>query len=156
LGTFKLVMLHLNQEQFESAHDAVNQGIEKLPTSSDLFFSKSLVHTAQEQWDDARSSLVKALGYAKDDQQKQQVLYQQGRVAAKSEQELQGGISALTSLLAMPNPPRVDWTKLRLAQLYVMTKKVTLANELLDQIDEPQDQLKDEVKKLKRKIKKLS
>jgi len=156
LGTFKLVMLHLNEEQFDSAHDAVNQGIEKMPISSDLLFSKALVHTAQEQWDDARSSLVKALEYAIDDQQKQQALYQQGRVAAKSEQEIQSGIDALTALLAMPEPARANWAKLRLAQLYVMTQKVTLAQELLEEIDDPQGPLKDEVKKLKRKIKKMS
>lgn len=154
-GYSQIANVYWKTEQPDLAEKTIADGFVKFPESGTLYFTQAMANVATETWDEAREGLTFAAKFAKDDEQKGQALYQQGKVAVESGEEAALGINALTQALPIAEKRYQPWVKYRLAQLYIAEKELTKASDFIAQIDISEDEeLEDKVKKLKKKLKK--
>ncbi len=158
-GFANLAKVYWKKEQADLAQQAIADGLKLAPNSGRLYFTQALGYMGQKnkQWSKVHHSLKKALTYAKSDKEKQNVLYQIGKVSAVSGEETKVGITALEQLIVLDSKDYSNWAKLRLAQLYLDDGQAKQAMELVSAVNYDDDNnLEDEVKKLKKKLKKAS
>jgi len=163
-GYANLARVYWKKEQADLAEKAIVDGLAVVPNSGQLYFAQGVAYSNHaeknnELWEKARVALNQALANAKTDKEKQNTLYQLGKVAAKSGEETQAGIDALQQLLTLNSEKYQQWGKYRLAELYLIEKKLAKANEFITLVkyqddDELEDQVKSLVKKIKKAIKK--
>jgi len=153
-GYAKLANIYQKTEKEELAIKAMEEGLSQFPQSSQLYFVKALGLIEQEAWLDAHKNLASAIKFASTDDEKEQVLYQQGKTSINSGLELEIGIKALEQVITQPNSRYFNWGQYRLAQLYLKNDQARQAKALLAKVDTSEDDdLKKEVKKLKKKVK---
>lgn len=156
IGYAQLARVYWKQEKETHAIDTFVQGFEKFPKSAQLYLTRAHTYIEKEQWLKARYDLSQATLFAKDDEIKQQALYQQGKVSLKSKAETKLGIDSLQQALILANDKSKPWVQFQLAQLYIQNDELGKANQsLLSANSESSDELKRKVKKLKKKLKKL-
>ncbi|XQW84816.1 tetratricopeptide repeat protein [Thalassotalea piscium] len=155
-GITQLANVYWQTEQSEKAMQTMADALSAFPENSDMYISRASFYIQTKKWQQARADLIQAVKYAKDDQQKSQSLYQQGKVSAESGEETDLGISALMEAIPLAEGKFQPWVKYRLAQLHMQNKDLKKAKTYLAQIDTNEDDdLKDKVKKLKKKLKKM-
>jgi tetratricopeptide (TPR) repeat protein len=153
-GYAKLANIYQKIEKEALAVKTMDEGLSQFPQSSQLYFVKALGLIEQEAWLEAHNSLASAIKFASTDEEKEQVLYQQGKTSSKSGLNLEVGIKALEQVITQPNSQYFDWGQYRLAQLYLKNDQASQAKALLAKVDTSEDDdLKKEVKKLKKKVK---
>jgi hypothetical protein len=156
-GFSQIANVYWQTEQPELAEKTITEGFEKFSESGTLYFTRAMANIATKNWHQARSDLSFAAKYAKDDEQKGQALYQQGKISVKSGEEPELGIEALIQASPLADKKYQPWVKYRLAQLYLQQKDQVKANVIIAQIDFGKDEeLAGKVKKLKKKLKKLT
>ncbi len=156
-GFANLAKIFWKKEQEDLARQAIGDGLKLVPDSSRLYFTQALGLMGQEEkpWSKIRQSLNNALAHAKSDKEKENALYQLGKVAVVSGEETHSGIMALEQLLRLESPNYSEWGKVRLAQLYLEDGRAKKAKELTSTVNYTDDsKLEDEVKKLRKKLKK--
>ncbi|MDP2562935.1 lipopolysaccharide assembly protein LapB [Psychrobium sp. 1_MG-2023] len=156
-GFFHLATVYQKMENTELTEQTLAEGIEQFPQSHQLYFFRGLTQVEAQDWGLARTYFSAAVKHGQKDTEKQQALYQLGKVAAESGEHLTMGIESLLQLTEIDAPMYKQWVPFRLAQLYVMDGQISKANALLKQVDTSNDErLKDEVKALKKEIKKVA
>ncbi|MGB2741074.1 MAG: tetratricopeptide repeat protein [Cognaticolwellia sp.] len=156
-GYSQIANVYWQTEKPELAEKMIIEGLELFPESGDLYFTRAMANITAETWGQARTDLILAAKYAKDDEKKGEALYQQGKVSVKSGDEAELGIEVLIQALPLANKQYQPWVNYRLAQLYLQQKEQVKANEVIAKIDvSKNDDLEDKVNKLKKKLKKLT
>ena len=133
------------------AEQTLAQGIKEHPDSSQLYFFRALANFKKQAWVSVRGDLAQAVKNSQSDNEKVQALYQQGKVAVESGEELLVGINALETMLDIEGSTYENWGKYRLAQLYVKNNESSKAKTLVAKIDFTKDsELKKRIRKLKK------
>ena len=159
-GYANLAKVYWQKEQADLAEKAIAEGLTMVPNSGQLYFTQGIAYSHQAKddnqfWEKARVTLNKAVVNSKSNKEKQHALYQLGKIAVNSGEEIQAGIDALEQLLTLESKQYKQWGKYRLAELYLNNKQLTKANEFIALINyEEDDNLEDKVKTLAKKIKK--
>ena len=87
--------------------------------------------------------------------EKSNALYQLGKVAVKSGENVKQAIEQVSQLMEIEGHRYQQWGNMRLAQLYFADGNVTKASATLTLVDDSDDDdLEDEVKRLKKALKK--
>lgn len=156
-GVASLVGVYQSMDKKDLALKELNQGINDYPQSSRLLFIRAMKHIGDEEWNLAHKDLLDALASAQDEMEKSNALYQLGKVAVKSGENVKQAIEQVSQLMAIEGHRYQQWGNMRLAQLYFADGNVTKASATLKLVDDSDDDdLEDEVKRLKKKIKKAS
>lgn len=128
---------------------------ELLSSRPELYFQRAMQFAHAKNYPDAISALQQALSQpAADDDaviSQAESRYQLGRIAVLSKTAVAEGIAAMQQYLAQtPDKARIDWAKLRLAQLHLLADDKAKADAILQPLlaATTDDKLKDELKKL--------
>lgn len=159
-GYANLAKVYWQQDKNDLAEKAIADGLAITPNSVEIYFTLASVYSGQAKenstlWKEARLALNKALEYAESAQEKQHVLYQLGKVAVNSGEEIQAGIIALEQLFSLKTDQYQQWGRYRLAQLYFDDNQPGKAKDVIAMVEYQDDEeLEDQVKSLAKKIKK--
>lgn len=155
-GFEQLANVYRKTEKTALAERTLQEGLEKFPESSSLYFSRATAYMSEKNWDKARADLSLAIKFADSDEDKSSALYQQGKTSAESGEEIELGINALTQAIPLADQDYKPWIEYRLAQLYIHNNNFSKAKDAISSINIGEDDdLKSKVKKLKKKLKKL-
>jgi tetratricopeptide (TPR) repeat protein len=156
VGIASLVGVYQTMEKDDLAIKELDAGIVAYPDSSRLFFLRGMKALKDKKWAASYQDLNAALLVAIEDNEKTNVLYQLGKLAVKSGENIKPAIDSLTTLMTMSDHRYPQWGNLRLAQLYTTQGDFAKAKATLALIDDnDDDDLEDEVKKLKKQLRKL-
>ncbi|MBU2924062.1 tetratricopeptide repeat protein [Colwellia sp. 1_MG-2023] len=159
-GYANLAKVYWQQGKSDLAEKAIADGLAITPNSVEIYFTQGSVYSGQAKensmlWKEARVALNKALEYAKSAQEKQHVLYQLGKIAVNSGEEIQAGIIALEQMFALQADQYQQWGRYRLAQLYLNNNQPDKAKDVIAKVEyQDDDELEEQVKSLAKKIKK--
>lgn len=152
-GYIELANYYLATDQPQMADQTLAQGIEAIPDNSQIYFSRAMTQYQGKNWSMIRADLVAALEHASTYKEKNQALYQVGKLSVESEAQVSVGIGAFQQVLAEEFPYQADWSKYRLSQLYLKNEQPVEAKALLEQIDvSTNSDLKKRVKQLKKQL----
>lgn len=156
-GYAQLAVVYWQTEKPELAEQTLAKGISNYPQSSQLYFTRAISKFQVEDWVAVRSDLNSAIQYSESEDERNQALYQLGKLSVESGEQLEVGVGAFQQILAMEEPYQLDWSRYRLAQLYVQNEQLAEARSLLSEVDVSNNSdLKKRVSILRKKIKKLS
>ncbi len=159
-GYASLARVYWKKEQNDLAEQAILDGLSITPNSGHLFYTQGLAYSRQAeddnaQWQKSRDAFSLALKNAKTDKEKQHTLYQIGKMAVNSGEEINIGIEALEQLITLDSKQYHEWAQYRLAELYLNDKQLLKAKNLISSVNyQDDDELKGKVKSLAKKIKK--
>ncbi|OKY24820.1 lipopolysaccharide assembly protein LapB [Thalassotalea sp. PP2-459] len=155
-GYKHLATIYRANEKPQEAYKTLAEGLVKYPESSELYFYRAITSMDDKAWQKAREDFKLAVKFAQNDEEKTKALYQQGKLAAETGEEVEVGIHALQNSQVKNSKQYEKWSQLRLAQLYMHQKKYDIAEKTLTSIElNDEEKLADKVKELKKKIKKL-
>lgn len=156
-GYSHLVEIYDKKEQPQQANKLMAQGMAELPKNYQLYFDRGVKYAALKNGELARKDWLQAAANATTPDSKREALYQLGKYSDESGEALKVGIDALEQLLAFESPTSIgwmeNWSKYRLAGLYIKNDQPTQAKKLMSEIDLSSDrELRKRVKKLKRQL----
>lgn len=150
-----LLQLRATDLEDSAVFDALLVKSELLRQRPESFFQRGITLARAEKFAQAIEALQLAIKQPATDDDAKEVIaesrYQLARCAVLGKTAVSEGIAAMQYYLDdTPDPTRLDWAKLRLAQLYVLAKELEKANAiakpLLAATDD--DKLKAELKKI--------
>lgn len=159
-GIERISQVYQTMEKEDLATKELDEGIAKYPKNSRLLYLRGVNSLKSEKWSASYQDLNGALSLTDDKTDDKtdetDILYQLGKLAVKSGENIDSTIESVKKLMTMENHRYPQWGNLRLAQLYkvkgdFINAKSTLA--LVD--DDDDDKLEDEVDKLKKELRKL-
>jgi protein involved in temperature-dependent protein secretion len=159
-GTLASIEVLLHDKQLSQAIQLAEQQLQQYPQHPALLGAYANLLSLNQDPLNAFIQYQKAAAAATDLSEQQSYYYQLGRLAATAQQNPELGQQALQYYLAFyqdSDHPRINWARLRLAQIYLAQKQQHKAQELLQQIQNQQqddDKLKNELKKLEKQLKK--
>lgn len=154
-GVKQIANVYWATEKSDLAYEKIAQAIEANPEIGELYFSRAVAYIKEEKWQQASDDLIKAVAHAKDENEKAQALYQQGKVSAESGLNIELGLDSLKESLPIASESFIPWVHYRLAELYVHQEDWKQAKAQVSSIDVSDDKdLSKRVKKLKKKLKK--
>ena len=154
-GAKQIANVYWATEKSQLAYEKIAQAIKANPKSGELYFSRAVAYIKDKKWQQASDDLIQAVAHAKDEANKAQALYQQGKVSAESGLNLELGLDSLQESLAIASESFIPWVHYRMAELYVHQENWQQAKTEVNRIDTSKDEeLGKRVKKLKKKLKK--
>ncbi|WP_286234653.1 tetratricopeptide repeat protein [Thalassotalea sediminis] len=155
-GYRQLATIYRNNEQSEKAYSTLAEGLAEYPESGALYLTRAMANIESEAWERANEDLKLAVKFAQNNEDKAQALYQQGKLAAETGNNIELGINALKQAQHLESTRYKNWSHYRLAQLLVHKKDFTAAEQILNSIIlKDNEKLEKKVKQLRKRLKKL-
>ncbi|WP_213997576.1 hypothetical protein [Arsukibacterium sp.] len=154
-GTLAQVQMLILDERFSEAVALIDKHLATTPNQPDLLASKASILARQDAYLVAQQMYSKTAEFSVKPSQRYSALYQVGRLAVLTKNNVLEGITALSEYIGYykdSDQSRLNWAKLRLVQLFMLSGSEARAELLFADIanttsaDEDFMNLKDQVK----------
>lgn len=142
--------IHAHQEDWAGAEAVWNDAVRAFPDRTEPLNGLGFFHQGRKEWSGAFSAFDAAQKLDPDDQTS---LYQIGRTAMLSGQQLDRGLAALNRYVTMtpgPNQPPLKWAWLRIGEIQIQRKDMAAARTAIQKSLEIDPQFKEAKEALKR------
>jgi tetratricopeptide (TPR) repeat protein len=154
-GALAQIQILILEERLSEAVALLDKHLTRMPNQPDLLASKASILTRQNAFLVAQQLYSKTAEFSTEPLQRYNALYQVGRLAVLNNNDVLEGITSLSEYIGFyqnSEQIRLNWAKLRLVQLFILSGSIGRAELLFSDIvnttsaDEDFMDLKDQVK----------